>query len=376
MSQQEPGCFPSSRADSEEKELVTAGIGAVPLMERRPPYGPYAPVISDRSEGRGCPLPRSAVSQTGEVYRPVLSIVVPAYNEQECIPALFLRLTAVLTELALEYELIFVDDGSSDTTADLLRGLAVQDCHVVVIELARNFGHQIAVSAGLDYAGGNGVIVMDADLQDVPEVLPQFVAKWQEGNDVVYAIRAKRKESWLKRALYAGFYRLLRRMANIDIPLDAGDFCLMDRRVVDLLKAMPERHRFLRGIRSWVGLNQVGLAYERAARQGGDSKYSFRKLMHLALDGLVSFSFLPLRMITLVGFGVSAVSILLAIFYTMKRLLVGLNPPGFATLTVALFFLSGVQLLTIGVIGEYVGRISDEVKQRPLYVVRRVTRGE
>jgi dolichol-phosphate mannosyltransferase len=205
--------------------------------------------------------------------------------------------------------------------------------------------------------------------------LPQFIAKWREGYDVVYAIRERRKESWIMRAAYTAFYRLLQRVANIEIPLDAGDFCIMDRRVVDLLSGMPERNRFLRGIRSWVGLNQVGLAYERQVRHAGKPKYTFSHLIYLALDGLISFSYIPLRVITLIGFGVSLLSIVLAILYTIQKLFYGLTPPGFATLVVAIFFLAGVQLITIGVIGEYVGRIFEEVKQRPLYVLRNVIVG-
>ena len=206
-------------------------------------------------------------------------------------------------------------------------------------------------------------------------VLPQFIAKWREGHDVVYAIREQRKESWVKRAAYAAFYRLLQRVANIDIPLDAGDFCIMDRRVVDLLIGMPERNRFVRGIRSWVGLDQIGLAYERHARHAGKPKLTFTRLVYLALDGLVSFSYVPLRVITMLGFTVSVLSIILAVFYVLQKLTVGLNPPGFATIIVAIFFLSGMQLTTIGVIGEYVGRIFEEVKRRPLYVVRQVVSG-
>ena len=257
-----------------------------------------------------------------------------------------------------------------------MRDLAAADARVRTIELARNFGHQVAISAGLDHARGNGVIVMDADLQDPPEVLPEFIAKWREGHDVVYAIREQRKEHVLKRAAYAAFYRLLQRVANIEIPLDAGDFCIMDRRVVELLTSMPERNRFVRGIRSWVGLNQVGLAYERHARYAGRPKFTFTRLVYLALDGLVSFSYLPLRVITMLGLAVSFVSLVLALFYAVKRLTVGLNPPGFATLVVAIFFLAGMQLITIGVIGEYVGRIFEEVKRRPLYVVRRTSGGQ
>jgi len=306
---------------------------------------------------------------------PDLSVVLPVYNEEENLPVLYDRLSAVLKATGLEYELIFVDDGSHDRSLEQLHRLASSDPRMNIVELARNFGHQVAISAGLDYARGRGVIVMDADLQDPPEVLPQFIAKWQEGHDVVYAIRERRKEGWLKRTAYRLFYRLLRRVANIEIPLDAGDFCIMSRRVVDLLVAMPERNRFVRGIRSWVGLDQVGLAYERQARYAGRPRYSFLGLLYLALDGLVSFSYVPLRIITVLGLSVSVVSILTAIFYFVKKLLVGLTPPGFATLIVAILFLAGVQLVTIGVIGEYVGRIFEEVKRRPLYIVRRVTPG-
>ncbi len=304
-----------------------------------------------------------------------LSVVIPVFDEAGNLPGLYDRLTAVLEQTGSTYEIIFVDDGSSDTSLSLLRGLAAADARVLVVELARNFGHQVAISAGLDHARGDGVIIMDADLQDPPEVLPEFIAKWHEGHDVVYAIRTQRKEGWLKRGAYALFYRLLRRVASIDIPLDAGDFCIMDRRVVDLLVGMPERNRFVRGIRSWVGLDQVGLAYERHARNAGEPKFTFTRLVYLALDGLVSFSYIPLRVITMLGFGVSLLSIVLGIFYTIKKLTVGLNPPGFATLTVAIFFLAGMQLITIGVIGEYVGRIFEEVKRRPLYVVRRLSGG-
>ncbi|HJZ45544.1 MAG TPA: glycosyltransferase family 2 protein [Roseiflexaceae bacterium] len=305
-----------------------------------------------------------------------LSVVMPVYNEEENLPALHARLSAVLRQTDLSYEIIFVDDGSQDGSLTILRQLATEDPYVLVIELARNFGHQVAISAGLDHARGDGVIVMDSDLQDPPEVLPQFIEKWREGHDVVYAIRAQRKESWFKRMAYAAFYRLLQRVANIEIPLDAGDFCIMDRRVVDLLVGMPERNRFVRGIRSWVGLDQVGLAYERHARQAGKPKFTFTRLVYLALDGLVSFSYVPLRVITMLGFGVSLLSIVLAVFYTIKKLTVGLSPPGFATITVAIFLLAGIQLITIGLIGEYVGRIFEEVKRRPLYVVRRLSGGQ
>ncbi len=301
-----------------------------------------------------------------------LSVVIPAYNEEENLPTLYARLRAALDPLDISYEIIFVNDGSRDRTLPMLQQLATDDPRVVAIDLARNFGHQIAISAGLDHTRGRAVIIMDGDLQDPPEVLPEFIAKWREGHDVVYAIRAQRKEGPIKRFAYTLFYRLLKQVASIDIPLDAGDFCIMDRRVVNLLNAMPERNRFVRGIRSWVGLDQIGLAYERHARHAGRPKYTLTRLIYLALDGLISFSYVPLRLISLAGLGVSFLSIVIAIFYTIQKLTVGLSPPGFATLVVAIFFLSGIQMITIGVIGEYVGRIFEEVKGRPLYVVRKV----
>lgn len=301
-----------------------------------------------------------------------LSLVIPAFNEEENLPELHRRLRASLDPLDLNYEIIFVNDGSRDRTLELLHDLARQDPHVVAVDLARNFGHQVAISAGMDHSRGQAVMILDADLQDPPEVLPQFINKWREGYDVVYAIREQRKENAFKRGAYSLFYRLLKRVAHIDIPLDAGDFCIMDRKVVDLLNGMPERNRFVRGIRSWVGFNQIGLAYERQARHAGQPKYTFRKLIYLALDGLVSFSYLPLRLISMAGLAVSVMSIFLAVFYTIQKLTIGLSPPGFATTVVAIFFLAGIQLITIGVIGEYVGRIFEEVKRRPLYVVRRV----
>lgn len=304
--------------------------------------------------------------------RPVLSVVIPVYDEEDNLPLLYARLMETLQAVEPDYEIIFVNDGSHDRSPAILSELAEQDCRLVVVDLARNFGHQVAISAGIDYARGQAVIIMDADLQDPPEVLPAFIARWREGHDVVYAIREKRKEGWLKNTAYALFYRLLQRIASIQIPLDAGDFCIMDRRVVDLLVAMPERNRFVRGIRSWVGLDQVGLAYERQARYSGRPKYTFSRLLYLALDGLISFSYIPLRAISILGFGVSFVSMLLAVSYTLQRLTRGLTPPGFATTIVAIFFLAGIQLITIGVIGEYVGRIFEEVKRRPLYVVRKV----
>ncbi len=305
---------------------------------------------------------------------PMLSIVIPVFNEEENLHTLHARITKTFTEQGLDYEIVFVDDGSADQSPDILRRLEAEDRRIVVVEFARNFGHQVAISAGLEHSRGRVVCIMDADLQDPPEVLHTFLAKWREGWEVVYAIRTERKEWWGKRLAYAGFYRLLQRVANIDIPLDAGDFCVMDRRVVDLLVRMPERNRFVRGIRSWVGFKQIGVPYERQARHAGSPKYTFRKLLYLALDGLVSFSHMPLRIITVLGFTVSLLSFLVALFYLIKKITFGIGVAGFTTLVVSIFFLAGIQLMTIGVIGEYIGRISDEVKRRPLYVARRVTR--
>src|SRR5689334_7609489 len=306
-----------------------------------------------------------------QVSGPELSVVIPVYNELENIPFLYERLTGVLDDAKLDFEIVFVDDGSTDNSAESLNEIGTSDKRVIVVELARNFGHQVAITAGLVYARGRAVAVMDADLQDPPEVLPQFLAKWREGHDVVYAIREHRKEGWLKRTGYTAFYRVLRYIAHIEIPLDAGDFCIMDRGVVELLKSMPERNRFVRGIRSWVGLKQVGLPFERHARHAGTSKYTVGRLMLLALDGFISFSYVPLRLISALGFCVSLLSLILAVFFFVKKLVYGLSPPGYASLIVSIFFLAGIQLITLGVIGEYVGRIFEEAKQRPLYVLRR-----
>ena len=306
--------------------------------------------------------------------QPELSVVLPVYNEAENISLLYDRLVAVLQRENLDFEILFVDDGSNDESVQKLNDLEASDERVHIIGLARNFGHQIAITAGLDFARGKAVAIMDADLQDPPEVLPNFIRKWREGHDVVYAVRAQRKEGWLKQLSYKAFYRLLRHVSNIEIPLDAGDFCLMDRRVVDLLKSMPERNRFVRGIRSWVGLRQVGVPFERHARYAGTSKYTVGRLMLLALDGLISFSYVPLRIITFLGLSVSLLSMLMAIFFFVKKLLYGLNPPGYASIIVSIFFLAGIQLITLGVIGEYVGRIFEESKRRPMYVLRCVPR--
>jgi glycosyltransferase involved in cell wall biosynthesis len=325
----------------------------------------------ERRNGDDADAPHSRSAQKAAV--PELSVVIPVYNEEENIAVLFDRLVAALEGANLDFEIVFVDDGSCDGSVQKLNEMAASDKRIVVIELARNFGHQVAITAGLDFARGKAIVIMDADLQDPPEVLPEFIAKWREGNDVVYAIRERRKEAWFMRACYATFYRLLRCVANVEIPLDAGDFCIMDRRVVDLLKSMPERNRFVRGIRSWVGFRQVGLPFERHTRHAGKSKYTFGGLMLLALDGLISFSYVPLRVITLLGLSVSFMSLFMAVFFFVKKLFYGLSPPGYASLIVSIFFLAGIQLITLGVIGEYVGRIFEEAKRRPMYILRRTS---
>ena len=364
----------------QQQEIIQTGEGKFAELVRIPTADPQAALRFCQALAKTLATKSNGVVVAGETEgalqepRPAISVVIPVYYEEDNLPVLYQRLTQVLGEVEPFYELIFVDDGSRDGSSQILEQLAEIDPHVTVVQLARNFGHQVAISAGLDYSRGDGVIIMDADLQDPPEVLPEFIEKWREGHDIVYAIRANRKEGWFRRRAYTYFYRILQRIANIQIPLDAGDFCIMDRRAVDILTNMPERNRFVRGIRSWIGLDQVGLAYERDSRYAGQPKFTLSRLIYLALDGLVSFSFLPLRAISILGLIISFISIMLAIGYTIQKLTRGLNPPGFATTIVAIFFLAGIQLITLGVIGEYVGRIFEEVKRRPLYVVRKISR--
>ncbi|MBK9096247.1 MAG: glycosyltransferase family 2 protein [Anaerolineae bacterium] len=303
------------------------------------------------------------------VVLPVFSVVLPVFNERESLAELHRRLSSVMIALAEPYEIIYVDDGSRDGSGDLLAAIQQNDAQVRVLHLSRNFGHQAAISAGLDHAGGDAVIVLDADLQDPPEVLPALLAQWRLGFDVVYAVRRERKENLFKRSAYDIFYRLLRQVANVEIPLDAGDFCVLDRRVADVLRKMPERNRFMRGIRSWIGFRQIGVPYNRAARFAGQPKYSLLKLLRLAFDGFFSFSYLPLRLASLFGLLVSFLGFLLSVWTVYKRFTLPEFPSGFATIVVGVMFLGGIQLIALGVIGEYVGRIFDEVKQRPLYII-------
>ena len=307
----------------------------------------------------------------------MISVVIPCYNEEEVLPQLFARLGAAAETWGEEYEILLVDDGSRDATWQLILEQHARDERWRGISFARNFGHQTAISAGIHYARGCAVILMDADLQDPPEQLHRFISAWKDGNEVVYAIRATRKENILKRAAYKAFYRVLRRLASIEIPLDSGDFCLMDRNVVDVLNAMPERNRFVRGLRSWAGFRQIGLEYDRDARAAGEVKYTLRKLIKLALDGVVSFSTTPLRMATYLGFVVSFFALLGAAVTILQRIFVEWFTrmgfpyvPGFYALFTGMLFLGGVQLISLGIIGEYLGRIFDEVKGRPLWTIR------
>lgn len=308
--------------------------------------------------------------------RPLLSIVIACFNEQEVIPELVRRLQAAASTWGHTWEVICIDDGSRDRTWELLQAQAQADPRWKALRFARNFGHQTAVSAGLYHAAGQAVVVMDADLQDPPEELPRFLAKWREGFEVVYAIRTKRKENAAKRLCYWLFYRLLASVVTNPIPLDAGDFCVMDRKVVDVVRAMPERNRFVRGLRAWAGFRQTGVAYERQARAAGEVKYTLRRLIRLGLDGIFSFSTAPLRLATYLGLSVSCVALAGVVFTLLQRIFhtffasIGLAPvPGFATIVISILFLGGVQLICIGIVGEYLGRIYDEVKRRPAWVI-------
>lgn len=302
---------------------------------------------------------------------PDFSIGIPIQNEQETIPELARRLRQVLDSIALRAEVIFVNDGSVDRSIDLLRELAAADERFRVIDLSRSFGHQAALYAALCRASGRALILMDGDLQDPPELIPQLLERWQQGFHVVHAVRRSRKEGLFKRAAYRLYYRLLKAVAYVPIPMDTGDFSLMDRRVVDLMRGMPERNKFLRGLKAWAGFSQTTVEYERAARYAGEVKYTLSKLARLGLDGLTSYSYVPLRLAFVAGAIVSIGSFGLAAVYFYQRLFTDQTiPRGFTTLAILILFLGAVQLLTIGVLGEYLGRIYDEVKRRPEFVER------
>ncbi len=302
--------------------------------------------------------------------RPRFSIVAPAFNEEEVLPEFYRRVREVMDKLGEPWELILVNDGSRDNTLAIMKQLHEQDPRVKVISFSRNFGHQLAITAGLDYAEGDAVVIIDADLQDPPEVIPQLIEKWREGYDVVYAVRKERKgESKFKEWTAKLFYRLIYRITDVDIPKDTGDFRLMDRKVVQTLRTMRERNRFMRGLSVWVGFKQTGVFYVREPRFAGETKYPLRKMLKFALDAITSFSYVPLQLATYVGFVIAGISLIGMIIAVYLRLATGRALLGQATTLVAVLFLGGIQLIFLGIIGEYLGRIYDEVKARPLYVV-------
>ena len=300
----------------------------------------------------------------------LLSVVIPCFNEEEVVRQTHARLKSVLDPIAMRHELIYVNDGSRDNTLQILKELQAQDDSVRVVSFSRNFGHQLAVTAGIDAASGDAVILIDSDLQDPPEVIPEMLQKWSEGYHVVYGVRELREgESHFKLFTAKLFYRLINVISEVMIPLDAGDFRLMDRRVVEVLRNMPERDRFVRGMVSWVGFKQYPLKYLRAQRAAGESKYPLRKMLLFAIDGLLSFSIVPLRISTLIGFGAATLSVVGVFYALVLRLFTGIWAPGWTLMFISVFFLGGVTLSCLGIIGEYVGRIYRELKLRPLYVI-------
>ncbi len=303
--------------------------------------------------------------------KPTYTIIAPIYNEIDNIQHLYQRVSEVMESTGESWEFVMVDDGSSDGSRGAILDLQAQDQRIVPVIFARNFGHQIAVTAGLDYSRGDAVVIIDADLQDPPEVILQLIEKWKEGYEVVYAVRSKREgESWFKLFTASAFYRVIRRITDVDLPMDTGDFRLLDRSVVKVLNGMREKHRFLRGMSVWVGFRQTGVEYERAERFAGETKYPLKKMLRLASDAITGFSYFPLQMATYLGFIAAGLSIL-AIPVVIILRLTGSHPLlGQATTLIAVLFLGGVQLISLGILGEYVGRLYDEAKDRPLYIVR------
>lgn len=307
----------------------------------------------------------------------MISIVIPIYNEEENLQNLYIRLTNAAPTWKEDYEIVLIDDGSRDSSLTMMRVMAEKDSHVRIVKLSRNFGHQPAISAGIQEAKGDAIIIMDGDLQDPPEELYRFLDKWREGYEVVYAVRTKRKEGFFKKLAYSSFYRIMAAISDIEIPLDSGDFCVMDRKVVNVLvHDMPEQIRFIRGMRAYAGFKQIGVTYERAERAAGEVKYTLKKLIQLALDGLFGFSSFPLRLSTYLGISIAIPSLIIGVFFLVHRLfgfkVFGHTPeetPGLASLAVGMFFLGGVMLTMLGIIGEYISRIYIEVKKRPFFVI-------
>jgi glycosyltransferase involved in cell wall biosynthesis len=304
---------------------------------------------------------------------PSISVVVPLHNEQTVLPELLRRICSVLDAIPGDgHEMVFVDDGSSDATLQILEAAAHIDSRISIIVLARNFGHQAALSAALDYVSGDVAVILDGDLQDPPESIPALVAKFQEGYDVVYAQRTRRKEGIPLKLAFFFFYRLMKTLSDTHLPLDAGDFGLVSRRVVQLLQSMPEHHRYLRGMRSWIGLRQIGIPVERSERFAGQSKYGVLRYLKLASDAIFSFSTVPIRAAALLGFITVSFSALFALYSVIAKVVYNQSPKGFTALLLVLTFLGGTLLFFLGIIGEYVGRVYEEVKARPLYVVEKI----
>jgi glycosyltransferase involved in cell wall biosynthesis len=319
--------------------------------------------------------PRATREGDVDSSRPLLSVVVPIYNEEAVVEALHSRLLQVLNPSGQSFEIVFVNDGSKDSSAPMLDAICGSDSRFKVLHFSRNFGHQAAVTAGLHSVTGQVVVVIDADLQDPPELIHDMMKLWLDGYDVVYAQKARREGvNPFKKLAYYVYYRMLRGLTDVEVPADTGDFCLMDRKIVDLLNAMPERNRYVRGLRAWLGFRQTAIRFERPARFAGETKYPFRRMVGLAVDGILSLSKAPLRLAMYFGFFASFVSLALIVYFVLERLFgPGNLPRGWASTIVVILFLGGVQLICIGVIGEFIGRIYDEVKQRPLYIVGRST---
>lgn len=300
-----------------------------------------------------------------------LSIIIPVYNEEANVQILYNRLTKVVQDLGLSYEFIFINDGSKDKTIYLVKGLAEQDEHIKFIDFSRNFGHQIAVTAGLDLSVGDAVVIIDADLQDPPELIADLYKKMQTGYEVVYAKRRKREgESFMKTFTAKWFYRILKNITSVEIPVDTGDFRIIDRKVVNVLKKMPENNRFIRGQISWIGFNQTFIEYDRDERNAGETGYTYRKMIQFALDGITGFSDFPLKLATILGFFVSGIAFIVLLYALYMRLIVEDYVEGWTSVITSVLFLGGVQLISIGIIGEYMSRINTEVKKRPLYIVK------
>ncbi|MBA3946941.1 MAG: glycosyltransferase family 2 protein [Herpetosiphonaceae bacterium] len=315
--------------------------------------------------------PRSAPAQRAtDMDLPTLSIVAPVYNEGPTVMVFYQRVAAVLEQLGESYEILLVNDGSRDNSQQIIRELHALDPRVKGLSFSKNFGHQLAITAGADFARGRAVVVIDSDLQDPPEVIAEMVVKWREGYDLVYAVRrARAGETWFKKTTAKFFYRLIRSVTNVDIPVDTGDFRLMDRKVVDALNQIREQHRFMRGLSVWVGFKQTGVYYERQERHAGTSNYPLNKMIRLALTGITSFSYLPLQLATYFGFMVSGLNLIFIVTAIILRLSRSQALIGQATTLVSVLFLGGIQLICLGLIGEYLGRIYDEVKHRPLYIL-------